>query len=87
MYIAPISWNENVHLQIISVLQAAVKAQTGPLIIQELLQAISSGIPNNLAINLAKRCVELYPWYYMSAYVHKVLIHGKYYIRSNPIYE
>lgn len=47
-----------------------------------ILQTISCGHDiseekfNNYALELAKKLVQLYPWYYMPTLVHKLLIHG-----------
>ena len=56
-----------------------------------MLQAISSGIGIDTekfkvyCLNLAKRYVELYPWYPMPTSVHVILIHGYAIIEASPL--
>ncbi|XP_050531573.1 uncharacterized protein LOC126900122, partial [Daktulosphaira vitifoliae] len=56
-----------------------------------ILWTIASGYTINIeafekyCINTAKVFVSLYPWYYMPASVHKILLHGADVIRFSPL--
>lgn len=56
-----------------------------------ILSAMASGMTINIdyfeeyCLKTAKMFVTLYPWYYMPASVHKVLLHGADVIRFAPL--
>ena len=56
-----------------------------------ILQVIVSGFPVNVekfteyCLEIAKKFVELYPWYYMPTVIHKILIHGYQIIEWAPL--
>lgn len=56
-----------------------------------ILRAISSGFPVNIQSfenytrKTAEKFVELYPWYYMPASVHKLLIHGPAIVKASVL--